>query len=347
MMNQPLTREEIIRVVEGKGCAHRVPNAISPWSDVCLFPANREEYLALMEQYPCDIEVIRLQMPSVFEGAPNDPSYRWLPFENPFGPNVSLDAVSAITDMESIDEILATFPDPNSVALIPPAPSVGETYRVAHWWYLLFERFWSLRGMENALCDLLEYPDQVHKLFRKLTDFYKVVITRCKNELQADAIWTSDDIGAQTGPMFSPTVFREFFKPYYKELIDHTHALGMHFWLHTCGNVALFVPDLIDIGLDVIHPIQKYTMDEAEIANRYGDQICIWAGFDVQRIIPYGTADDVRQEVRFMLDTYGRPDGRLIMGAGNNLTPDTPFASLQALMEETFAYSQKEFGKWK
>ncbi len=338
-MNQPLTRDEIIGVIEGKGCAHRVPNAVAPWSDVCLFPNHAEEYNRLMEQYPCDIEVVRLKMPSVFEGDPNDPSYRWLPFENPFGPNVSLDAVSAITDMEAIDEILATFPDPNSAALIPPAPPVGQTYRVAHWWYLLFERFWSLRGMENALCDFLEYPDEVHKLFRKLTDFYKVVITRCKTELQADGIWTSDDIGAQNGPMFSPTVFREFFKPYYKEIIDHTHALGMHFWLHTCGNVQLFLPDLIEIGLDVIHPIQKYTMDEREIAREYGDKICIWAGFDVQRTIPYGTPDEVRKEVRFMIDTYARPDGRLIFGAGNNLTPDTPFESLQALMEESFTYS--------
>ncbi len=345
-MNNPLSREEMIGVIEGKGHAGRVPNAVAPWSDVCLFPEHREEYEKLMQQYPCDIEVIRLRMPAVFEGAENDPAYRWLPFDNPFGPNVSLDAVSAIADMEAIDEILATFPDPHSVALMPPAPAVGATYRVAHWWYLLFERFWSLRGMENALCDLLEYPDEVHKLFRKLTDFYKAVITRCRTELQADAIWTSDDIGAQSGPMFSPGIFREFFKPYYQELIDHTHSLGMHFWLHTCGNILPFIPELIEIGLDVLHPIQKYTMDEAEVAKVYGDKICIWAGFDVQRTIPYGTPEEVRQEVRFMLDTYGRPDGRLIFGAGNNLTPDTPFASLQALMEESFAYSAKQFSRW-
>lgn len=341
-MYQPLTREEIISVIEGKGGAGRVPNAIAPWSDICLFPEHREEYARLMEDYPCDIEVIRLRVPGVFDAPEEYPDYRWLPYDNPFPETVSLDAVSAIEDMEDIDRVLATFPDPNTPILIPPAAPAGKTYRVAHWWYLLFERFWSLRGMENALCDFLEYPDEVHKLFRKLTDFYKVVIRRSKEELQADAIWTSDDLGSQNGPMFSPEVFRTFFKPYYKELFDYTHSLGMHFWLHTCGNIKPFIPELIEIGLDVLHPIQKYTMDEREIAALYGDQLCIWAGFDVQQTIPYGTPEEVRKEVRFMLDTYVRPEGRLIMGAGNNLTPDTPFESLQALLEETFRYSQEK-----
>lgn len=99
-----------------------------------------------------------------------------------------------------------------------------------------------------------------------------------------------------------------------------------------------FIPDLIEIGLDVLHPIQKYTMDEQEIAQKFGDQICIWAGFDVQRTIPYGTPEEVRQEVRHMLDTYYRPDGRLLITAGNNLTADTPYESLAALLDETLKY---------
>ncbi|MDR0668499.1 MAG: hypothetical protein LBF95_00315 [Treponema sp.] len=133
-------------------------------------------------------------------------------------------------------------------------------------------------------------------------------------------MFTTDDIGTQTGPFFSLDIFREFFKPYYKELIDHAHDLGMHFWLHTRGNVKAFIPDLIEIGLDVLHPIQKYTMDEREIAREFGGQICFWAGMDVQRIIPYGTPEDVRREVRFLFDTYYRKEGRLILAGGNGFT---------------------------
>ena len=98
----------------------------------------------------------------------------------------------------------------------------------------------------------------------------------------------------QTGPFFRQTIFDEFFAPYYRELVEHAHARGMHFWLHACGNIEPFIPKLIDLGLDVLHPIQKYTMDEREIARRYGGRICIWSGFDVQQIIPFGTPEEVR-----------------------------------------------------
>ena len=195
-----------------------------------------------------------------------------------------------------------------------------------------------LRGMENALVDFYEKPEQVHRLFRALTNLYMSILTRAKDEMHLDAVWTSDDIGMQTGPFFSLELFREFFKPYYKELISHAHDLGMHFWLHTCGNISPFIPELIEIGLDVLHPIQKYTMDEKEIAQKFGDKICLWAGFDVQQTIPYGTLEDVRREVRFMIDTYYRKDGRFILAAGNWLTPDTPHESIEVLLDEAYEY---------
>ena len=82
----------------------------------------------------------------------------------------------------------------------------------------------------------------------------------------ADCVWVTDDIGTQTGPMFGLDVFREFFKPRYAAMIEAAHDNNMHFWLHSCGNIELFIEDFIEIGLDVLHPIQKYTMDEREIA---------------------------------------------------------------------------------
>lgn len=81
-------------------------------------------------------------------------------------------------------------------------------------------------------------------------------------------------------------------------------------------------------------------MDEREIARLIDGRLCIWAGMDVQQTIPYGTADDVRREVRFMMDTYARPEGRLIMAAGNNMTPDTPLDSLDALLDEILVYGK-------
>ena len=92
--------------------------------------------------------------------------------------------------------------------------------------------------------------------------------------------------------------------------------------------------DFIEIGLDVIHPIQKYTMDEKQIVRKYGGRICFLAGFDVQNIIPYGTPEDVRAEVRFLIDTFSRPDGRFMITMGNGSTNDWKKESLQALYDE-------------
>jgi len=157
---------------------------------------------------------------------------------------------------------------------------------------------------------------------------------RAKEEYNVDAIFTSDDIGTQTGPFFSLEFFRTFFKPYYKQMIDKAHELGIHFWLHTCGNVEPFLEDFIEIGLDVIHPIQKYTMDEKEIARKYGGRICFLVGFDVQRIIPFGTPNEVAIEARYLIETFSRPDGRFMMTMGNGSTRDWQKESLQALYDE-------------
>ena len=339
-MVRRLTRNEMKDVIEGKGSAYRIPCVIHPWLNPGAFGEKADEVRKIAEIVPCDVEILPLRMPDVFAAPAEAPGYRWLPYDNPFGPGVPLDAVSAL-DWDRFDEIEAAFPDANEPLLIPPYPPRGDTYRIAHWFYWLFERFWSLRGMQNTLTDFYDCPEKVHWLFRRLTDFYKTAIRRAKEELDADAIWTSDDIGMQTGPFFSHDIFAEFFLPYYKELIDYTHSLGMHFWMHCCGNILPFIPDLVGIGLDVLHPIQKYTMDEREVAEKFGDKICIWAGFDVQRTIPYGTPDDVRREVDFMIDTYSRPDGRFLFGAGNGITPDTPIESLRALFEELLLHGTK------
>jgi uroporphyrinogen-III decarboxylase len=258
------------------------------------------------------------------------------------GQVVGHDAKGAISDWSQIDGVLKHFPDPHYKKALPPAPvSDDGRYRIGAWWFCLFERHWQLRGMTNALMDYYTDPDSVHRLFRKLTDFYLVWLERASREQRCDAIMTSDDIGTQTGPFFSVEIVREFFKPYYKELIDRAHSLGMHFWLHACGCIEKFLPELVELGLDVIHPIQKYTMDERKIAREFGGKITFWAGFDVQRIIPWGSPDEVRREVRFMLDTYARPEGRLIFTAGNGVNGDCTLESLQALFDEAFTYGEE------
>ena len=339
---QSLSSVQMRNIIEGKCSYGRIPMIYDFWSNPVIFGENESIARKLMQEYPSDAQTLPVRIPDVSAAPDDDENYKWL-YKNPEkNDSVGLDAQVLIKDWSELPDILAHFPNPDYPGLFPDKGVPDSRYRIAHWWYCLFERLWSLRGMENALTDFYLYPDEVHALFQKLTDFYLRIIERSHEELHADAIFTSDDIGTQTAPFFSEEIFLEFFKPYYKQMIDKAHSLGMHFWLHSCGNIQKFLPHLIEIGLDVIHPIQKYTMKEAEISKAYGDQICIWAGFDVQQTIPYGTPEEVRKEVRFMIDTYARPDGRFMLTCGNGLTPDCPIASFEALLDESFHYGAEK-----
>lgn len=342
MSDKTFTAEQIKQIIEGKCAYDRIPMIYDFWSPVFIFGEQEENASQIQQRYPCDAQFIPIRIPDVSDAPEDDPDYKWLYKTPQQQQSAGLDAQVLIEDWKDLDDILAHFPDPEYINLFPVTPVKDSRYKIAHWWYCFFERLWSLRGMENALTDFYLYPNEVHRFFDKLCQFYMRVMERCKKELQVDAIFTSDDIGTQNAPFFSEEIFVEFFKPYYKKLIDKAHSLGMHFWLHSCGNIELYLPHLIEIHLDVIHPIQKYTMNEKKIADLYGNQICIWAGFDVQQTIPFGTPEEVRKEVRFMIDTYARADGRFMLTCGNSLTKDCPLASFEALLDETYHYGHQK-----
>lgn len=341
MNYKKLTRQEMINVIEGKGHASRIPMTYHFWTSPSVFGTNKDEAQEYLKKYPMDVQNIYIAMPGVFEGSKQFPDFRWVKTTDSFeSKSTALDERVAIKDYDNIDEIIRDFPKQDINCVLPDIQEPDGRYRLGNWWFLLFERHWELRGMVNALTDYYEEPENVHKLFRALTDYYLETIELAHKNLKLDGIIVSDDLGTQTGPFFSPAIFKEFFKPYYKEIVKKIHSLNMHFWLHTCGNIEDLITDFIDIGIDVLHPIQKYTMDERKIAEKYGDKICIWAGFDVQRTIPYGSEEDVRKEVRFMIDTYYRPEGRLILTAGNGITADCKIESLFGLLDESYNYGK-------
>lgn len=338
-----LSKEEVKRVIEGKGNARRVPLLYDLWISGNVFGNDLEKRAEWLAQYPMDVEESTLVLPDLVKAPDDAPDYRWTGVDMEWDEEKGFDSRVLLEDWEGeeAEEFFAKFPSPEYPGLIPEQKPEGKRYTLVKWWYCFFERLWSIRGMENALTDFYLYPEEVHRLFRCLTDFYKRMMERACEEMEVDGFFVSDDIGTQTTPFFSLEIFREFFKPYYKEIIDKAHSLGAHFWLHSCGNIELFLPEFIEIGLDVIHPIQKGTMDEKRIADLYGKDICIWAGFDVQQTIPFGTPEEVREEVRHLIDTYGRKEGRLMLTMGNGSTEDWKLESLKALYEESIEYGTR------
>lgn len=334
-----LTEAEVSAVIEGRGAASRIPASIHFWTPSGIWNEREDAVKALLDSYPNDIQIVPVTMPDAVEPHPDNPEYRWVNTVNPEDfTNVAHDARVVLDTWENLDEVLNRFPSPDSPLLLPDIPVHDGRYRLGQWWYCFFERLWSIRGMTNALMDFYLDPDSIHSLFRRLTDFYLRAMERSVQEAGINGIFCSDDIGMQTAPFFSTDIFRTFLKPYYRELITGAHNLGIHFWLHSCGNIEAFLEDFIEIGLDVIHPIQKYTMDESRIAESYGSRICIWGGFDVQKTIPFGTPEEVREEVRNLIDTFTRPEGRFMITCSNGLTEDTPLKSLEALLDESCSY---------
>ncbi|MBT3275802.1 MAG: hypothetical protein HN368_21815 [Spirochaetales bacterium] len=338
---RPLSREEIISVIEGRSTAPRVPFNIHFWVHADTFGDRKEAVRQILDRYPEDIQVQTLAIPAVFEAPPGFPDYRWVNWDDPYtDTNVGLDHRTAMPDWSGLEEVIDHFPDPEYPGLFDFFDQPRDTrYRLGHWWFCLFERHWSFRGMSNALMDYYTNPSEVHRLFRAITDFYLRIVERAAREQHCDGIWFSDDLGTQTGPFFSPEIFSEIFKPYYSELFARCHELGMHTWMHACGNIEPFLPDWIDAGLDIIHPIQKHTMDEVQIRDTYGDRITFFNGIDVQQVIPWGTPEEVRQEVRFLIDTFWQ-DGKCMITAGNGINEDCPLESLEAFFQEAVEYGR-------
>ncbi len=338
-----LSREAVRNVIEGKGAAPRVPLTYDHWTYCNIMDGDVDRFLQWIGQFPQDVQYFELRMPDQLHAPQDDPNYRWTGVDIAENTHAGMDNRPLLEDWESeeADAFFDTFPSPEYPGLVPPFQSDGHRYVLARWWFCYFERLWMVRGMENALMDFYLYPEYIHKLFQKLTDFYCRMMERTCEAHPVDGFFVSDDLGTQHAGFFSAEIFRTFFKPYYQQIIRKAHALGCHFWLHSCGNIQSYLPDFIEIGLDVIHPIQKHTMDQQEIAQTFGDKICIWAGFDVQQTIPFGTEEDVRQEVRRMIDTYWRPEGRFMLTMGNGSTTDWKIPCLEALYEESITYSIK------
>ena len=172
----------------------------------------------------------------------------------------------------------------------------------------------------------------LHRLMDSLLDFYDVWAKRTA-ENGGHGVWAGDDLGMQTSLFMSPQKFREVYKPYYKALADVLHDNGLDFWLHTCGNVYDIMEDLIESGVDVIHPIQAGCMDAERTVQDFGGRIAFWAGMDVQQVIPFGNPQSIKEKIRKHADIFYNSKGGIVYGAGNAIMEGTPIENVKAYVE--------------
>lgn len=197
--------------------------------------------------------------------------------------------------------------------------------------FTTFERAWSLRGMENLMLDMMEAPGFVDALLDRICD-YNLALLGQAVRYPIDAVHFPDDWGDQRGVMMGPRLWERFLKPRVQRLFDAARSAGKYVSIHCCGRVQELFPQLIDMGLDCFNPFQPEVMDPYEMKREYGARLTFWGGVSTQRLLPYGTPEQVRAEARRLLREVGRGGG-YILSPAHQLPGDARPENVMALIE--------------
>jgi uroporphyrinogen decarboxylase len=264
-------------------------------------------------------------------------TWRKVAYETQFGTGHYTEMVGhPLADDDALDAYQP--PDPNRPELYVEAESTIRQYKDEYWIVgvtvtTIWETAWALRGYEQALIDLIYNPDLVERLF-DIPFHYHLAAARRLVELGVDMIWIGDDVGMQQGMLISVETWRRLFKPRLATFIATLKDLNpdVKVAYHSDGAIWPIIPDLIEIGLDVLNPIQPRCMDPAQVKVRFGKELCLWGSIDEQHTLPFGTPDDVRREVLTRLESIGQ-EGGLILGPTHHVQLDTPLENFWAMVE--------------
>ncbi len=203
----------------------------------------------------------------------------------------------------------------------------------------LFEGASCLRRMDNFLLDLAAEPAQAEALLDKLVEIHLAGLDRLLPVVggHVDLIQLGDDLGMETGLMFSPAMFRKFFKPRYRIIVDHIkkRCPDLIVFLHSCGSIYRILPDLIEVGFEVINPVQISAADMAphRLKREFGADVTFWGGgCDTQNVLPRATPQEVKDHVRRNIDTFA-PGGGFVFNQVHNLLAEVPPENIVAMYE--------------
>ncbi len=195
----------------------------------------------------------------------------------------------------------------------------------AYFW----ERMQGLRGHENILIDIAEDREEIYRLADRMLDDYILPSIELALEAGADVVGIADDWGSQDRLLIHPEAWRRIFKPRYQRIIDLIHQGGALCWLHSCGMILDIIPDLVELGLDVVNP-QLGCIDLPALQRVTDHKLCIYADFDRQHVIPHGTPEEIRRHVRAVTDLFASPDGGLMYSIG--IGHEVPLRNIAAML---------------
>jgi len=209
--------------------------------------------------------------------------------------------------------------------------NAGDHYLMVAVGFSMFERAWSLRGMENILVDMIAEPEFVDEFLDAICDFQCRIIDIAL-EYPIDGMHFGDDWGQQHGQIMGPDHWRRFIKPRVARMYAKAKAAGKFVSQHSCGDILALFPDLIEIGLDVYQTFQPEIYDIKAVKREFGKDLTFWGGLSTQRALPFLTPDQIKQYTRDMIATM-RPGGGYIAAPTHAIPGDVPPENIVAMVE--------------
>jgi len=208
---------------------------------------------------------------------------------------------------------------------------------------VVYETCWYMRGLERWFMDTVENQAFCEALLDRMLHFWIGYYREFMKEIGdlVDVVMIGDDIGGQTGPLFSPAFYRTVVKPRQKKLVQHIKSLtSAKIWYHTCGSVVSLIPDLLDNGIDILNPVQisAANMGPRELKRRYGDRLTFWGGgIDTQHVLSFASPAQVREHVRANVEAL-KPGGGYVFNSVHNIQAGVPAENIVAMFDAAYEY---------
>ena len=196
-----------------------------------------------------------------------------------------------------------------------------------------FEMYWRVRGMNDALLDFAENEPLANEMISRCVDFSIELARSAADRTELDWLWTGDDIASQSGMIISPDQWRRIVKPHLGRLFRQGREMDLPVAYHCCGALRPIIPDLIEIGCDVLNPIQAGCpgMEPEALKSDFGSSLTFMGGLDTQYLMPMGSSDDVERATTSLIETMSRDGGGFILAASHSIPPETPLDNIYAM----------------
>lgn len=243
---------------------------------------------------------------------------------------------SPLANSKNLDTF--AWPDPLRVNLMDGARRTIEKYGQEYFispnlGFALFERAWSLRGLEQFLMDMALDSGFANELLERITEIQLVLIRRYLG-LGIDGGYFGDDYGAQKGLIMSPATWRQLFKPRLERMFAPFRERGLPVIMHSDGQIQKIIPDLVEIGLTALNPVQPEVLDHAWLVENFGGKLAFYGGISTQTVLPSGSPEQVREAVRACQDQLAPQETGLLLAPSHRMMTDIPMENVEALLDE-------------